>query len=122
MIFRMMEDIGTFFEIMIVLFLAFALALMFILGPELPDLFGTPTTAALTLFRAVLGDFEFENFEEVSGKVSTGLEYFGYGIMLMYLVLGSLVLLNLLIAMMAKTFDTIEDDTTAAIIFGRFKL
>eukprot|EP01083_Nonionella_stella_P122851 369794_1 len=38
------------------------------------------------------------------------------------IVIGSLVLLNLLIAMMAKMFDTIEEVTKAAILFAQFEL
>eukprot|EP01084_Bolivina_argentea_P072783 132131_1 len=118
-----MGDIGTFFEIMIILFLAFAMCLMFILGDVLSE-FQTPGIASVTLFRALLGDFEFDNLADLQhdGNVSAGILYFGYGIMLLYLVIGSLVLLNLLIAMMAKTFDTIEEDTTSAIIFARYQL
>ena len=119
MIFRMLSDIATFFEIMLILFLAFAMCLMFILGDVLSD-FESPAIACITLFRALLGDFDFDNLADAN--VSEGILYFGYGIVIFYLVIGSLVLLNLLIAMMAKTFDTIEEDTTAAIIFSRFQL
>merc|ERR1712113_1180198 len=115
MIFRMLNDIATFFEIMLVLFLAFAMCLMFILGDVL-DEFASPAIACITLFRALLGDFDFDNL--AGANVSTGILYFGYGIVIFYLVIGSLVLLNLLIAMMAKTFDAIEEDTTAAIIYS----
>ena len=72
--------------------------------------------------------------------------WFGMIVMLIYLILGALVFLNLLIAMMAvkyiyilflfilrnikyssficmqKTFDSVQEDTTSAIIFARFKL
>eukprot|EP01083_Nonionella_stella_P180070 641139_1 len=119
MIFSMMGDIKTFFEIMIILFLGFAMALMFILGDALEE-FANPGLSSITLFRALLGDFEFENLQEA--EVSDTIKYFGFGVMLLYLVIGSLILLNLLIAMMAKTFDTIGEDTTAAIIFARFEL
>ena len=96
----MMSDIATFFEIMIILFLAFSQCLMFILGDVL-DEFADPGSAAVTLFRALLGDFEFDNLTEAD--VSKGILFFAYGVMLLYLVIGSLVLLNLLIAMMAKS-------------------
>ena len=119
MIFRMLSDIMTFFEIMVVLFIAFAMALVFILG-DVMEGFSGPVIAMITLFRALLGDFDFDNLAEAN--VSSGILYFGYGIVIFYLIIGSLILLNLLIAMMAKTFDAIEEDTTAAIIYSRFEL
>eukprot|EP01084_Bolivina_argentea_P159606 277953_1 len=116
MIFRMMSDIITFFEIMVILYLAFVFALFSLLRTVNPD-FEDPTTTAITLFRAILGDFDFGNFNQ-SEYTNPGVYYFGYFVMLLYLVIGALVFLNLLIAMMAKTFDSIEEDTIGAIIFA----
>ena len=99
MIFKMANDIVTFFEIMVILFLGFTFALMFIMGQIHPD-FDTPVNSGLTLFRAILGDFDFTAFADESDQ-NQYLVYFGYGVMILYLVIGSLVLLNLLVAMMA---------------------
>eukprot|EP01083_Nonionella_stella_P151296 483245_1 len=120
MILRMMKDIGTFFKIMLVLFLGFAMCLMYVLQGVHDD-FASPFTSVLTLLRAILGDFDFGAFAGAD-DVNDSLLYYGIGVMLIYLVIGSLVFLNLLIAMMAKTFDTIQDDTTSAIVFSRFQL
>eukprot|EP00485_Elphidium_margaritaceum_P015088 CAMPEP_0202731060 /NCGR_PEP_ID=MMETSP1385-20130828/186951_1 /ASSEMBLY_ACC=CAM_ASM_000861 /TAXON_ID=933848 /ORGANISM="Elphidium margaritaceum" /LENGTH=2462 /DNA_ID=CAMNT_0049397343 /DNA_START=90 /DNA_END=7479 /DNA_ORIENTATION=- len=120
MIFRMMGDIATFFTIMLILFVAFAMCLMFTLGDVLPEQFGSPTSAAATLFLALLGEFDFDYLG--TADISNGIFYFAYGVQLLWLVIGSLVLLNLLIAMMAKTFDTVEEDATWAIIYSRYQL
>jgi len=122
MIFRMMGDIATFFTIMLILFVAFAMCLMFTLGDVLPDQFGNPASAAISLFLGLLGEVDFDSLEEAGEVISPGIFYFAYAVQLLYLVIGSLVLLNLLIAMMAKTFDTIEEDTISAIIFARYQL
>eukprot|EP01083_Nonionella_stella_P178794 632759_1 len=120
MILSMMEDIGTFFKIMFVVFMGFSMCLMYVLKDVHED-FDSTFTSILTLLRAILGDFEFGAFVSEE-HVNDSLLYFGIGVMLVYLVIGSLVFLNLLIAMMAKTFDTIQDDTTSAIVFSRFEL
>eukprot|EP01083_Nonionella_stella_P161426 528743_1 len=118
MIFKMADDIVTFFEIMMILFLGFSFALMFILG-DIHSSFDTPFNAALTLFTSILGDFDFESFHDATNIY---LLYFGYGVMILYLIIGSLVLLNLLIAMMATTYEQIDANATATIIFARFEL
>eukprot|EP01083_Nonionella_stella_P122850 369792_1 len=122
MIFKMMDDIAAFFEIMFILFLGFAFALMFILGDVHPD-FDTPLNSALTLFIAIVAEFDFGAFsEETDDDTNSSLVYFGYGVMILYLIIGSLVLLNLLVAMMATTYEHIDQNATSEIIFARFQL
>eukprot|EP01083_Nonionella_stella_P213062 768781_1 len=121
MIFKMMDDIVAFFEIMFILFLGFAFALMFILGDVHPD-FDTPLNSALTLFIAIVAEFDFGAFKEATDEYNEFLVYFGYGVMILYLIIGSLVLLNLLVAMMATTYESIDENATSAIIFARFQL
>ena len=102
MIFRMLGDIWTFFQILFILFLGFLFALTYIMGDVHQD-FDTPLNSSLTLFRAILGDFDFGAFEDVSDS-NVYLVYFGYLTMIIYLIVGSLILMNLLIAMMAVKF------------------
>ena len=102
MIFRMLHDILTFFVIMFIIFLGFTFGIMFIMG-EIHTDFTSPIDSGITLFRAILGDFDFTLFAERSNddQVNDALILFGYLIMFLYLIIASLVLLNLLIAMMA---------------------
>ena len=65
MIYRMMGDIITFFEIMLIVFAGFGFALLFVLENMHRD-FDDPIEAGVTLLRAVLGDFEFDTFKENS--------------------------------------------------------
>eukprot|EP01084_Bolivina_argentea_P067703 123248_1 len=120
MIYKMLDDIVTFLEIMLILFLGFSFALMFIMG-GVHENFDTPLNSALTLFTAILSEFDFGAFTDEEGS-NTTLVYFGYAVMMFYLIIGSLILLNLLIAMMATTYAHIEENSTSAIIFARFEL
>ena len=73
---------------MLILYLGFTFALMFILG-DVNSEFDTPVNSGLTLFAAILGDFEFDSFLEEDGA-NVYLVYFGYAVMLLYLIIGSL--------------------------------
>ena len=94
MIARMMRDIITFFEIMLILYLAFTMCLAFIMK-DVHEEFSTLYHTLEVLFRAVLGDFDFEAFDTDDGDANMSLVIFGRLIMLVYLILGSLVFLNL---------------------------
>eukprot|EP01084_Bolivina_argentea_P123568 218973_1 len=121
MIFNMMGDVIRFFVIMGVLFFAFTMCLMYTMG-DIYDAFDSPLNAGITLFRALLGDFDFDGFKDDDHTTDEALLFFGLLMMLIYLIIGSIVLLNLLIAIMAKTFDTIEETTRQSITFSKFKL
>ena len=105
---------------MFVLYLGFTFALSYILS-SVNEEFDNALDSGLTLFRAILGDFDFSNFAQ-DEDANVYLVYFGYGVMLLYLIIGSLVLLNLLIALMATTYEKIDENATSAIIFARFNL
>lgn len=114
MIFRMMDDIMTFMYVLIILFAGFTFALSFLMG-DIHEDFATPDQAALTLFMAALGEFDFDGFDEAMGTpspLSDGMATTGskaediliiaaHVFIIVYLVVASLVLLNILIAMMA---------------------
>eukprot|EP01084_Bolivina_argentea_P148121 259029_1 len=130
MIYRMIDDIYTFFAIMIIIFFGFTFALSFLMGDIHSD-FENPFRAGLTLFMAALGEFDFDAFDDKRDQLEELGEYHAAtGILIWaarlfsiaYLIVASLVLLNILIAMMAKTFDTIHESSTTAIIFSRFRL
>lgn len=76
---------------------------------------------AVTLLTGLISDFDFDGFGD--GPDGDNAEYyFGYFIVALYLFLASIILLNLLIAMMATTYQHIGEDTTATIVFLRFEL
>ena len=69
----------------------------------------------------MLADFEWGDLETVVG-INYFYALFAYLVILAYMVIGAIVLLNLLIAMMAKTFDSIDAETKQQITFARFRL
>lgn len=91
---------------MLVIFMGFTFALTFIMARIHGD-FASISKTAIALFRAMLGDFDFDAFQyqtDEGTEINEWLILFGYFAMCLYLVISSIVLLNLLIAMMAKTF------------------
>eukprot|EP01083_Nonionella_stella_P291162 990764_1 len=119
-IFNMKTDIFTFFAIMFCVFIGFMIALMF-LNKDLHGDFEDAGASILTLFMALLGEFDFEGFVEPTPETDILLGI-AHIFVIFYLIVASLVLLNILIAMMAKTFDTTYDDATSTIIFSKFEL
>ena len=117
MIFRMMGDVAVFFAIMGVIFLGFVFAVFFVADSH--DGFTTPIESAVTLITGLISDFDFDGF---GGIQHNALFYFGYFVVVLYLFLASIILLNLLIAMMATTYEHIDEDTTTTIVFARFEL
>merc|ERR1712228_181650 len=116
---RMMKDIVTFLEIIGIMMIGFIVCLVFVLG-DVSESFSQFPQAFLTLFRASQGDFDWENYEETQANPAFLL--FGYIVISIYMIIAAIVLLNLLIAMMAKTFDSINETTISQIIFARFEL
>eukprot|EP01083_Nonionella_stella_P098541 277150_1 len=123
MVQRMMHDIGTFLEIILIILIGFIVCLVYVLGDvdDLKDSFGSFHKAFLTLFRASQGDFDWDQFADTT-DVNPAFLLFAYVIISIYMIIAAIVLLNLLIAMMAKTFDSINEETISQIIFARFEL
>ena len=117
MISRMMRDVAVFFAIMGIIFLGFVFAVDFVADSH--EGFTTPIESAVTLLTGLISDFDFDGFGD---DTNTALFCFGYSIVVLYLFLASIILLNLLIAMMATTYQRIDDDTTTTIVFERFQL
>ena len=93
---------------------------VFVLGDVLPDFADFPS-AFITLFRASQGDFNWDSFEDAEG-LNPAFLLFAYIVVSVFMIIAAIVLLNLLIAMMAKTFDNIESSTISQIIFARFQM
>ena len=118
MIFRMMGDIVTFFYVLVILFVGFTFALSFLME-DIHDDFENAWFSARTLFMAALGDFDFDPFDDITATISNTVEpglvetdyqreqaisilvIAAHIFCIAYLVIASLILLNILIAMMA---------------------
>eukprot|EP01084_Bolivina_argentea_P145456 254946_1 len=119
-IFDMKDDIITFFTIMFCIFCGFVISMMFLMEEIHLD-FTDFLSSLLTLFNSLMGEFAFDGFKDAE-EGNTILLVAGHFFMIIYLIVSALVLLNILIAMMAKTFDTIHEDTTSTIMFSKFAL
>ena len=117
LIFRMVKDVAVYFAIMVIIFLGFVFAVYFVADSH--SGFNSPAESAVTLLTGIISDFDFDGFGDDNDTV---LFYFGYFVVVLYLFLASIVLLNLLIAMMATTYQRIDNDTTKTIVFERFEL
>ena len=114
------SDIWTFFQVLFILFVGFVVGSYYVMF-DIHSEFSTILNTSFTLFRAVLGDFDFGNFED-DGDHDIYLVNFGRIIMIIYLIIGSLILLNLLIALMATTYETVSEHNVSSIVFARFQL
>ena len=117
MISRMMSDVAVFFVIIGVIFIGFVFAVDFV--AESHEGFNGPLESMVTLLTGIISDFDFDGFQDEDDVV---LYYFGYAVVVLYLFLATIILLNLLIAMMASTYQRIDNDITTTIVFERFKL
>jgi hypothetical protein len=96
MVFEMMKDLLSFFIV--------ALTAFYSLFPNLHGKnFSTITKTFLTLLDAALGSHDFSVFE------GTGYDFIGTGLMVVYIVLVTIILLNLVIARMSATHQKIDD-------------
>lgn len=76
------------------------MCLTFILG-DIKDEFNNPFKSMRSLFSAILGELDWEPFDDGT-NVNDAVLAFAYFVYIIYIIIGSLVLLNLLIAMMLK--------------------
>ena len=94
----MFIDVSIFLVLFVTIFLIF-LAIGQLLFEELNE-FTSPTDAAITLFSASLGNFDYSIFN----SFSTLKMYSGYIYLTLYLLYTSIMLLNFLIAILSNTY------------------
>ena len=75
--------------------------------PLFTNLYSSVDTAGLALFRGIFGDFDYE-FHDNDGNANTNLIWAAYLFVIIYLIVASLILLNILIAMMAVKYHKIK--------------
>jgi Polycystin cation channel len=94
----MFIDVSIFLVLFVTIFLIF-LAIGQLLFEELAE-FTSPTDAAITLFSASLGNFDYSIFN----VFATSKMYAGYVYLTIYLLYTSIMLLNFLIAILSNTY------------------
>lgn len=106
-IWRMMTHLGKFSVIVAVLMASFAMTfhVIFHTCPEASDLYDPYHTfgeAYITMFKAMLGTFDFDRFEKAEDcGLPREAETVGITLLVLYLAMMSILLLNLLIAVLS---------------------
>lgn len=106
-IWKMLSHLAKFSVFVAVLIASFALACHAIFhkceeGHTLDEEYGTFSEAYLTMFRALLGDFNFESFKSArTCDIPRWAEPLGVFLLVLYLAISSVLLLNLLIAVLS---------------------
>ena len=117
---NMLSDIANFFIIWILFFVGGSFAAYYIIGGDLQDevALGTLSSVMFYIFKTLIGqqdwdktksientddpDNEFEVFDETRSNMLQSLLFF-------YSIFGTILLLNLLIAMMASSYDRVQN-------------
>ncbi|CAM9237184.1 unnamed protein product [Ectocarpus sp. 12 AP-2014] len=142
-IWRMMSDTLRFSAFISLVMLSFALAFHAVFhtcgeyedptcntndDPEFPlrDAFGTFGRSFVTMFSAALGGPDFELYEAVGSecrcKLPDGAREAGIFLMVVYMVMMSVVLLNLLIAVLSTAHSQVYDNADKEFHLARAKL
>jgi len=123
-IFRMTGDIRNFFFILILFWFGFSVAFFFLLNPEIEqndslEGFITITQSVLTTYIAMLGSFDYDSFNNIDDDI---IRVFTRFMFTLYLSIAIIILLNLVIAMMARTFSAVQEASISAFLFGKAKM
>jgi len=145
--FNMGKDVIAWLRILLIFMIGFLFAGYFLAG-DVPQILGNEFHAFITMFRAMTGDFDW-NYVSRDTKTfakecipnapvlnATGMcdpsamyNVLGSGrehgiqiLLVLWMVLGSIVLLNLLIAMMTKTYEALESQSKAEVTFQRVQM
>lgn len=117
-IFRLTADIRNFVVLLAVFWFSFTSAFYYLLHDWSED-FADWTDSLLTTLVGMLGQFDFEDLFRIPNKFTRGFAQLAY---CLFLSLGLIVLLNLLIAMMTKTYASVKDDSARSFLFEFAKL
>ncbi|XP_072035470.1 transient receptor potential cation channel subfamily V member 2-like [Amphiura filiformis] len=106
-------DVLRFMIIMTIFVASFASALYFLFleskhhdNKIKNEGFGVPWRAVFSLFGMTLGNFDYKEFKR------SRLNWFATGLFAIFMVIAPILLLNMLIAMMAKTYHDVKDRAT----------
>eukprot|EP00301_Raphidiophrys_heterophryoidea_P020726 c5346_g1_i1.p1 GENE.c5346_g1_i1~~c5346_g1_i1.p1 ORF type:complete len:575 (+),score=135.96 c5346_g1_i1:682-2406(+) len=114
MIGKMMIDVIKFFALLSFFITGFSLALhiTFMNNPNAPECFSSFGRALVSCYRITLGDLLFD-------EVTTSDDGMAFALWLCYTVVVALLLLNMLIAMMATTFDFLSGRAVGEMLCAR---
>jgi len=111
MIMKILKDIRFFVVIMTIIVVAFSSAFVVLfevneteVSEETKSSFSDFGTAVLTMFRMMLGDFDVSIFQDSTNPVMLQVLFY------VYILVVTIVLLNLLIALMSDTYDKVSEN------------
>eukprot|EP01084_Bolivina_argentea_P217496 369235_1 len=112
MIINMLRNFANFFFILLIFWIGAILALVFIAGdtPQYTDWW----MSTITTWRALLGEWPVVDVDHL---VSAPRFHIINVLLVYWMMIGAIVLLNLLIALMAKTFDEIHEKNAQQVQF-----
>eukprot|EP01006_Ploeotia_vitrea_P037380 TRINITY_DN66125_c3_g1_i1.p1 TRINITY_DN66125_c3_g1~~TRINITY_DN66125_c3_g1_i1.p1 ORF type:complete len:920 (+),score=537.65 TRINITY_DN66125_c3_g1_i1:235-2994(+) len=113
---RMLTDLKNFLVLMALFIAGFALAMHFMLADKQDD-YRSWSNTILTLFRALLGDFDYD-----WGTADRTLQDFAELLFSAYLIISNIMLLNMLIAMMSDSYAKVQEAAMLEFAFSRSKL
>jgi hypothetical protein len=117
MILNMFTDIVNFGLICSLFLIGFTFATYFIIAKDLidePDVeLGTLSSVGLYTFQTLLGQQGWEKMNSVPDMFDATRSNMAISLVLLFSVIGSILLLNLLIAMMASTYENVKEKSNS---------
>lgn len=116
MVFDVLKDMMAFLMISIFLLIGFAFGFIVLFQREEGDIgqdFSSLYRACLTLFAYLLGAFELEQFDD------TRYPQVAFGLFVAYELVMTIVLLNLLIAIMGDSYDRIKERESTTFLIAK---
>lgn len=93
-------DLFLFFIMFSIIMFGFDAAFFIVFGPYLSD-YNSLSTSFGTLFRILLGDFDYQSLDEVNGTMAPILFY-------SFIVMGFMLLMNMLLAIVCDSFADVK--------------
>lgn len=101
---RSLRRLFVFLLVLLVVYSGFVMGMHGLLADALPESYGTLLRSLLTLFQASLGNFNFDEFNGLSAPTTTAATI----ALVVFQLLTSLLLLNLLIAFLTDAYSKVR--------------
>lgn len=119
MMLRMLTDVINFALLMSLFVVGFSVSFYYLLSERSEDVgndnYSSVGNATLTMFRAMVGDFDYGDFEGLDRDT----RIFCQVLMSVYISISAVILLNMLIAMMSETYGDVQDQSILQYQYGR---
>eukprot|EP00475_Leptophrys_vorax_P008639 TRINITY_DN15599_c0_g2_i1.p1 TRINITY_DN15599_c0_g2~~TRINITY_DN15599_c0_g2_i1.p1 ORF type:complete len:491 (-),score=112.73 TRINITY_DN15599_c0_g2_i1:69-1448(-) len=120
--FAIMNDVMNFIVLAGLFVIGFSLSLFFLLHDQGLDEFSSLSQTFLTLYIGHLGAFDYGQFTTLADEDAGFLYFYAIVLFSIYLFISSVVMLNLLIAMLSQTYSRVQEVSVAEYTFGKARL